>query len=118
MYKWENRKIKKSGKFIRRTFNHYQTIYHWIDSLTDTRNKFYITYDVKVCILTRILAFFGIQFMNQINRDFNTNETVQNINNILNENYVDFPYKGIFTNVINFIKFEELENIQTLMIKN
>ncbi len=29
----------------------------WIDNLTDTRHQSYITYDIKICLLTQILAF-------------------------------------------------------------
>ena len=41
----------------------------WIDNLTDTRIKSYITYDFKVCLLTQILAFCSsYQSMNKIGR--------------------------------------------------
>ena len=29
----------------------------WIDNLTDSRNQSYVTYDLKICLLTQILAF-------------------------------------------------------------
>jgi hypothetical protein len=97
---------------------YFPKFYNWLDSLTDTRNKSYITYDIKVCVLTRILALCsGIQSMNQIGRDFNTEETLININNILNENYIELPHKDTLTNVINELQFSELEKIQTDMIK-
>ena len=97
---------------------YFPSFYNWIDKLTDTRNQSYITYDIKVCIVVRILALCsGIQSMNQINNDFNTDETIENINKILNENYVELPHKDTLTNVINELKFEELEQIQTKMIK-
>lgn len=60
---------------------YFPKLHYMLDNLTDTRNQSYITYDIKICILTRILALCsGIQSMNQINRDFNTEETIQNIN--------------------------------------
>lgn len=98
---------------------YFPKFYKWLDELTDTRNQSYITYNIKVCIVVRILALCsGIQSMNGIGKDFNTDETVQNINNILNENYVELPHKDTLTNVINELKFSELENIQTYMIKS
>jgi hypothetical protein len=90
----------------------------WLNNLTDTRNQSYITYDVKICLIVRILALCsGIQSMNEIGREFNTDETIENINNILKTNYVELPHKDTLTNVINELKYKELEKIQTEMIK-
>lgn len=97
---------------------HFPKLLYMLDNLTDNRNQSYVTYSIKICVLTRILALCsGIQSMNQINRDFNTEETIQNINNILNENYIELPHKDTLTNVVNELSFAELEEIQTYMIK-
>lgn len=90
----------------------------WIDSLTDTRHQSYITYDFKVCLLTQILAFCSsYQSMNKIGRDFNSDIVITNINNILKTNYIELPHKDTLINIISEIKFEELEKIQTNIIK-
>lgn len=48
---------------------YFPNFYNWLDSLTDSRNKSYVTYDVKVCLVVRILALCtGIQSMNAISR--------------------------------------------------
>lgn len=97
---------------------YFPKFYIMLENLTDTRNQSYITYDLKVCLLVRILALCsGIQSMNGIGKDFNTDETIENINNILNENYIELPHKDTLTNVVNELKFEELENVQTYMIR-
>ena len=91
---------------------------NWIDNLTDTRNQSYITYDLKICLLTQILAFCSsYQSMNKIGRDFNSNIVINNINHILKTNYAEMPHKDTLINVISEIKFEELEKIQTNIIK-
>lgn len=91
---------------------------NWIDNLTDTRNQSYIKYDLKVCLLTQILAFCSsYQSMNSIGRDFNDDVVISNINNILKTNYVELPHKDTLINVISSIKFNELENIQKNIIK-
>ena len=91
---------------------------NWIDNLTDTRNQSYIKYDFKVCILTQILAFCSsYQSMNKIGRDFNSDIVINNINHILKTNYIELPHKDTLINVISEIKFEELEKIQTNIIK-
>lgn len=90
----------------------------WIDRLTDTRHQSYITYDIKVCLLTQILAFCSsYQSMNKIGRDFNSDIVINNINHILKTNYIELPHKDTLINVISEIKFEELEQIQTNIIK-
>ena len=90
----------------------------WIENLTDTRHQSYITYDFKICLLTQILAFCSsYQSMNRIGRDFNSDIVIKNINNILKTNYVELPHKDTLINVISEIKFEELEQIQTKIIK-
>lgn len=90
----------------------------WIDHLTDTRHQSYITYDFKVCLLTQILAFCSsYQSMNKIGRDFNSDIVINNINHILKTNYIELPHKDTLINVISEIKFEELEQIQTNIIK-
>lgn len=93
-------------------------LYVWLDNLTDVRNQSYITYDVKTCITTEILALCcGIQSMNGVSRDFNTDETIENINNILKANYIEIPHKDTIINVVKELKHSELENIQTNIIK-
>lgn len=90
----------------------------WIDNLTDSRNQSYIIYDIKVCLLTQILAFCSsYQSMNKIGRDFNSDIVINNINHILKTNYIELPHKDTLINVISEIKFEELEKIQTNIIK-
>ena len=90
----------------------------WIDNLTDTRHQSYITYDFKICLLTQILAFCSsYQSMNEIGRDFNSDIVINNINHILKTNYIDLPHKDTLINIISEIKFEELEKIQTNIIK-
>lgn len=90
----------------------------WIDNLTDTRHQSYITYDFKICLLTQILAFCSsYQSMNKIGRDFNSEIVIHNINNILKTNYIELPHKDTLINVISEIKHEELEKIQTNIIR-
>jgi len=90
----------------------------WIDNLTDTRNQSYIKYDLKVCLLIQILAFCSsYQSMNKIGRDFNSDIVIDNINHILKTNYIELPHKDTLINVISDIKFEELEKVQTNIIR-
>jgi len=97
---------------------YFPNLTNWIDNLTDTRNQSYITYDIKVCLLTQILAFCSsYQSMNKIGRDFNSDIVINNINHILKTNYIELPHKDTLINIISSIKFEELEKLQTNIIK-
>lgn len=97
---------------------YFPELINWIDNLTDTRNQSYVKYDFKVCLLMQILAFCSsYQSMNKIGRDFNSDIVISNINNILKTNYVELPHKDTLINIISGIKFEELEEIQTNIIK-
>ena len=91
---------------------------NWIDNLTDNRNQSYVTYNFKICLLTQILAFCSsYQSMNKIGRDFNSDIIINNINHILNANYIELPHKDTLINIISEIHFEELEIVQTNIIK-
>lgn len=91
---------------------------NWIDNLTDTRHQSYITYDLKICLLTQILAFCSsYQSMNKIGRDFNSDIVIANINNIMKTDYKELPHKDTLINIISEIKHEELEQIQTNIIR-
>ena len=97
---------------------YFPKLMNWIDNLTDTRHQSYVTYDFKICLLTQVLAFCSsYQSMNKIGRDFNSDIVIKNINNILKTNYIELPHKDTLINVISEIKFEELEKIQTEIIK-
>lgn len=90
----------------------------WVDDLTDVRNQSYITYDLKICLLTQILAFCSsYQSMNAIGRDFNSDIVIENINKIFKTNYIELPHKDTLINVFSTIKFEELEGIQSKIIR-
>lgn len=97
---------------------YFPKFYDLLDNLTDNRNHSYITYDVKICIITKLLSLCsGISSMNDLGRKFNTYEAINNINNILNSNYIELPHKDTIINVIKQLKFSDLEFIQTYMIK-
>lgn len=100
------------------TNQYFPKLTNWIDNLTDIRNQSYIKYDLKVCLLTQLLAFCSsYQSMNEIGRDFNSDIVIDNINHIMQTNYIELPHKDTLINVISSINFEELETIQTNIIK-
>lgn len=92
---------------------YFPKLINWINNLRNNRNQSYVKYDFKVCLLTQILASYSsYQSMNKIGRDFNSNTVINNINHIL-----ELPHKDTLSNVFSSIKFEDLEKIQTNIIK-
>ena len=97
---------------------YFSKLVNWIDNLTDNRNQSYITYDFKICLLTQILALCSsYQSMNKIGRDFNSDIVINNINHILKTNYLELPHKDTLINIISSMKFDDLEKIQTNIIR-
>ena len=97
---------------------YFPKIINWIDNLTDNRNQSYITYDFKICLLTQMLALCSsYQSMNKIGRDFNSDIVINNINHILKTNYLELPHKDTLINIISSMKFEDLEKLQTNIIR-
>jgi len=87
-------------------------------NLTDIRNKCYTTYELDIALLTKILALTsGIQSQKGITDNFNTDEAISNFNNILNTNYEELPHHNTLDDIIKNLSYDELEVIQTKMIK-
>ena len=87
--------------------------------MTDIRNPKKTTYkDLDVFMISKLLGFCsGINTNKGLTDDFKTIEAVSNINNILNTDYEDIPHYDTIDDVFKNIKTEELESIQTFMIK-
>jgi len=67
-------------KIINKYFPQFNKI---LSELTDERNKSYITYNIKSIVMTRLFALIcGITSMNEMNRKFNTEETIDNLSSI------------------------------------
>ena len=97
---------------------HFPKFYHWINSITDKRQKRKISYSMKCIVMVRILALCcGIQSMNEITKDFNTDQTINNINLILSEANIELPHRDTIINVLKELKVKDLENLNTKVIK-
>ena len=86
--------------------------------LSDKKNENYIDYQMQEIALIRLLALCcGIQSMAEIMAKLDREEFIKNINLILGTDLKKFPCDDTISNVINTIKIEELEAIQTRIIK-
>lgn len=90
------------------------------EELTDTRNKNYITYNMKTICVTRLFALLcGLTSLNDISKDkFNTDICIQNLSTICNQNLNELPYWETIQDVFIHINLEELRNIQKYIVKS
>ena len=82
------------------------------DGLTDVRNQSYVKYQMKVIFMVRLMALMcEIKSMNEISRDFNTEETIQNIAQICGLELDEIPHHDTINNVFETVQVPELEQI-------
>ena len=87
------------------------------DGLTDLRNQSYIKYKMKVIFIVRLLGLMcEIKSMNELSREFNTEETIKNIAKICGLDLEEIPHHDTINDVFETIKISELEEIRKYMI--
>ena len=87
------------------------------DGLTDLRNQSYVKYKMKVIFIVRLLGLMcEIKSMNELSREFNTEETIKNIAEICELDLDEIPHHDTINDVFETIKISELEEIRKYMI--
>ena len=82
------------------------------ENLTDVRNQSYVTYKMRVIFLVRLMALMcEIKSMNEISREFNTEQTIENIAQICGVKLDEIPHHDTINNVFETIEITELEQI-------
>lgn len=121
MNRRERRNLKKEinifsdvVKIIRQYF---PQLIEKLENLTDTRKKSYVEYKMSVITVTRLLGLLcGIKSMRETTLKFNTEETIQNIANLLGIELEEIPHYDTINNVFEKLEIEELRKIQKYMI--
>ena len=87
------------------------------ERLTDLRHQSYIEYKMKVIFMVRLLALMcEIKSMNEITREFNTEEAIKNIAEICGLRLEEIPHCDTINNVFKNIEVKEVEEIIKYMI--
>lgn len=87
------------------------------DGLTDLRNQSYVKYNMKVIFIVRLLGLMcEIKSMNELSREFNTEETIKNIAGICGLDLDEIPHHDTINDVFEMIDIAELEEIRKYMI--
>jgi hypothetical protein len=96
----------------------FPTLLDDLGKLKDKRDKERIEYSMQEVTLIRLLALCcGVQSMAGIMAKLNKEEFIKNINEILETDLKKFPCDDTISNIINSLEKEELEKMQSYMIK-
>ena len=87
------------------------------EGLTDLRHQSYVTYKMKVIFMVRLLALMcEIKSMQEITREFNTEEAIENIATICGLSLDEIPHCDTINDVFKNIEVSEIEEIRKYMI--
>ena len=117
----KRRQIKKDiAAFLKIQKHYFPTLIEDIKNVLDKRNQSYITYGIEVILYTVILKnVCSIVSMQEMDREFNVDECVKNIYNILNLPEEDFlPCYVAINDCLAKLPNEELEKIRKKMVYN
>ena len=79
------------------------------EGLTDLRNQSYVKYKMKVIFIVRLLGLMSeIKSMQELTRDFNTEETIKNIAKICEIELDEIPHCDTINDVFENIEVEEI----------
>lgn len=121
MNRRERRKLKKEINIFSDVINiikqYFPQLIEKLENLTDTRHQSYVEYKMSVITITRLLGLLcGIKSMRETTEKFNTEETIENIANLLEVELEEIPHYDTINNVFEKLKIEELRKIQKYMI--
>ena len=82
------------------------------DNLTDLRHQSYVKYKMKVIFMVRLMGLMcSIKSMNEMTREFNTQETIENIAKMCELELNEIPHCDTINDVFEKVKVEEIEEI-------
>lgn len=121
MNRRERRNMKKEIEMFTDVVNiikqYFPCLIEKLEKLTDTRHQSYVEYTMSTITITRLLALIcGIKSMRQSTEEFNTEETIQNIANLLEVKLEELPHYDTINDVFEKIDIEELRKIQKYMV--
>ncbi len=121
MNRKEKREKKKEINILSEVINvvrqYFPELIDKFEGLTDVRNQSYVTYEMKVIFIVRLMGLMcEIKSMHELTNEFNTEEAIQNIANICNLKLEEIPHCDTINNVFENVKVEEIEEIRKYMI--
>lgn len=122
MNRRERRKMKKEIEIFSDVVNlikqYFPCLISKLEELTDVRHQSYVEYSMSTITVTRLLGLIcGIKSMREITQEFNTEETIKNISNLLEIELEELPHYDTINNVFEQIDIKELQKIQKYMVQ-
>lgn len=121
MNRREKRKIKKEINIFSDVVNiikqYFPQLITKLEKLTDVRHQSYVEYKMSIITITRLVGLLcGIKSMRETTNTFNTEESIQNIANLLEIELEEIPHYDTINNVFEKLEIEELRKIQKYMV--
>lgn len=121
MNRREKRELKKEINIFSDVVNvikqYFPQLTEKLEELTDTRHQSYVEYKMSIITVTRLLGLLcGIKSMRETTEKFNTEETIENIANLLEVELEEIPHYDTINNVFENLKIDELRKIQKYMV--
>lgn len=121
MNRREKRAKKKELNILRELITiikqYFPELINKFEGLTDLRKQPYIKYKMKVIFVVRLMALMcEIKSMQELTREFNTEETIKNIAQICGLELEEIPHCDTINDVFKNIEIKEIEKIIKYMI--
>lgn len=121
MNRREKRKIRKEINIfldvVKIIKQYFPQLTQKLNDLTDTRHQSYIQYQMSVITVTRLLGLLcGIKSMRETTAKFDTDETIKNIDTLLEIELEEIPHYDTINNVFEKLDINELRKIQKYMV--
>ena len=107
--------LNELRKIIKKYFPNLMSLF---SKLTDKRNKSYVTYKMRTIIMTKLFALLcGITTMTGINDEFHTEEAIENLSKICDQELKEIPDWQTIQDVIEQLDYNEIDDIRKYMFK-
>lgn len=121
MNRREKRKLKKEINIfvdvVRIIKQYFPQLTQKLNELTDTRHQSYVEYQMSVITVTRLLGLLcGMKSMRETTERLNTEETIKNINALLEIDLEEIPHYDTINDVFEKLNINELRKIQKYMV--
>lgn len=115
----KEKEINFFREFIKIKHHFFRDFNKKLASVDDKRNQSYITYDPELILFVLIMKnVSGIISMNKMTRDFNKNEVIDNIAEVLGyESLEEIPHYDTINDFLKKLEVSDLEKIRDYMIR-
>ncbi len=97
--------------------NYFPDLIEKFNCLTDIRHQSYVKYEMKIIFMVRLLGLMcEIKSMQEMTRDFNTEEAINNIAKICGLELDEIPHCDTINDVFENVKVAEIEEIRKYII--